>query len=100
MRNVTAAFLIFVGAFEVINNDGFFLLPTALMLIATVISLAYSLRYLSNVFLGKAKPEGEKKIVDVPIYMKVAMGVLVVFVIVLGFWPTFFVDLINTVQFL
>lgn len=93
-------FLIFVGAFEVINNDGFFLLPTAFMLIATVISLAYSLRYLSHVFLGKAKTEGEKKIVDVPIYMKVAMGVLVVFVIVLGFWPTFFVDLINTVQFL
>jgi NADH-quinone oxidoreductase subunit M len=93
-------FLIFVGAFEVINNDGFFLWPTAFMLIATVISLAYSLRYLSHVFLGKAKPEGEKKIVDVPIYMKVAMGVLVIFVIVLGFWPTFFVDLINTVQFL
>jgi len=93
-------FLIFVGAFEVINNDGFFLWPTAFMLIATVISLAYSLRYLSQVFLGKAKTTGEKKIVDVPIYMKVAMGVLVVFVIILGFWPTFFVDLINTVQFL
>jgi NADH-quinone oxidoreductase subunit M len=93
-------FLIFVGAFEVINYDGFFLLPTALMLIATVISLAYSLRYLSHVFLGKAKPEGEKKIVDVPNYMKAAMGILVVIVIVLGFWPTFFVDLINTVQFL
>jgi len=30
----------------------------------------------------------------------VAMGVLVVFVIILGFWPTFFIDLINTVQFL
>jgi NADH-quinone oxidoreductase subunit M len=93
-------FLIFVGAFEVINYDGFFLLPTALMLIATVLSLAYSLRYLSHVFLGKAKPEGEKKIVDAPNYMKAAMGILVVFVIVLGFWPTFFVDLIKTVQFL
>jgi len=93
-------FLIFVGAFEVINTDGFFLLPTALMLIATVLSLAYSLRYLSHVFLGKAKPEGEKKIVDVPNYMKAAMAILVVFVIVLGFWPTFFVDLIKTVQFL
>jgi NADH-quinone oxidoreductase subunit M len=93
-------FLIFVGAFEVIKTDGFFLLPTALMLVATVLSLAYSLRYLSHVFLGKTKPEGEKKIVDVPIYMKVAMGILVVFVVVLGFWPTFFVDLISTVQFL
>jgi len=93
-------FLIFVGAFEVIQNDGFFLLPTALMLIATVLSLAYSLRYLSHVFLGKTKSKDEKKIVDVPIYMKAAMAILVVFVIILGFWPTFFVDLINTVQFL
>ena len=94
-------FLIFVGAFEVISTDGFFLLPTALMLIATVISLAYSLRYLSHVFLGQAKSEGEKKkIVDVPIYMKLAMAILVVLVIVLGIYPTFFVHLINTVQFI
>jgi NADH-quinone oxidoreductase subunit M len=92
--------LIFVGAFEVINSDGFFLLPTALMLIATVISLAYSLRYLSHVFFGQAKSEGEKKIVDVPNYMKLAMAILVVLVIVLGIWPTFFVHLINTVQFI
>jgi len=91
-------FLIFVGAFEVINYDGFFLLPTALMLIATVLSLAYSLRYLSHVFLGTTK--SEKKILEVLNYMKAAMGILVVFVIVLGFWPTFFVDLIKTVQFL
>ncbi len=93
-------FLIFVGAFEVINNDGFFLLPTALMLVATVLSLAYSLRYLSHVFLGKPKTESKKKIVDVPTYMKAAMAILVVFVIVLGIWPTFFIDLISTVQFI
>jgi NADH-quinone oxidoreductase subunit M len=93
-------FLIFVGAFEVINTDGFFLLPTAFMLVATVISLAYSLRYLSHVFFGQAKSEGEKKIVDVPNYMKVAMAILVILVIVLGIWPTFFVHLINTVQFI
>jgi len=93
-------FLIFVGAFEVINTDGFFLLPTALMLVATVISLAYSLRYLSHVFLGQAKSEGEKKILDVPNYMKLAMAILVILVIVLGIWPTFFIHLINTVQFI
>jgi len=98
-------FLIFVGAFEVISTDGFFLLPTAFMLIATVLSLAYSLRFVSHVFLGKAKSngekkEGEKKILDVPNYMKVAMAILVILVIILGVWPTFFVDLINTVQFL
>ena len=93
-------FLIFVGAFEVINADGFFLLPTALMLVATVISLAYSLRYLSHVFLGQAKSEGEKSIQDAPNYMKVAMAILVVLVIVLGVLPTFFVHLINTVVFI
>jgi NADH-quinone oxidoreductase subunit M len=93
-------FLIFVGAFEVIETDGFFLLPTALMLVATVLSLAYSLRYLSHVFLGQAKNEGAKKILDVPNYMKVAMAILAILVIVLGIWPTFFVHLINTVQFI
>jgi NADH-quinone oxidoreductase subunit M len=90
-------FLIFVGAFQVINSDGFYLWPTAFMLVATVLSLAYSLRYLSHVFLGQ--PKTDKKVVDVPIFMKLAMGVLVVFVIVLGIWPTFFIDLINTVSF-
>lgn len=92
-------FLIFVGAFEVINTDGFFLLPTAFMLVATVISLAYSLRYLSHVFLGQAKSEGEK-ILDVSNYMKLAMAILMILVIVLGIWPTFFIHLINTVQFI
>lgn len=91
-------FLMFVGAFEVINTDGFYLLPTAFMLIATVVSLAYSLRYLSHVFLGQAK-NGAKKILDVPGYMKLAMAILVVLVIVLGVWPTFFINLINTVRF-
>jgi NADH-quinone oxidoreductase subunit M len=91
-------FLIFVGAFEVISVDDFYLLPTVFMLIATVFSLAYSLRYISRVFLGQAK-NGKKKIVDVPNWMKLAMAILVIFVIVLGIWPTFFVDLINTVTF-
>jgi NADH-quinone oxidoreductase subunit M len=95
-------FLIFVGAFEVINTDGFYLVPTVLMLIATVLSLAYSLRLISRVFLGQPKEEKaeKKKIVDVPNWMKVSMAVLVLFVIILGVWPTFFVDLIGTVQFL
>jgi NADH:ubiquinone oxidoreductase subunit 5 (subunit L)/multisubunit Na+/H+ antiporter MnhA subunit len=94
-------FLIFVGAFEVINVDGFFLIPTALMLVATVFSLAYSLRFISKVFLGqpKAREKGAKKLLDVPNYMKLAMGILVVFVVILGIYPTFFVDLIHTVSF-
>jgi NADH-quinone oxidoreductase subunit M len=93
-------FFIFVGAFKVIETDGFFLLPTALMLVATVISLAYSLRYLSHVFLGQPKNEGEKPIRDAPSFMKLSMAILVILVVVLGVLPTFFVHLINTVQFL
>lgn len=91
-------FLIFVGAFEVISVDGFYLAPTVFMLIATVFSLAYSLRYISRVFLGQPK-NSEKPIVDVPKWMKLAMAILVIFVIVLGIWPTFFVNLIQTVTF-
>jgi NADH-quinone oxidoreductase subunit M len=90
-------FLIFVGAFQVISSDGFYLWPTAFMLVATVLSLAYSLRYLSRVFFGQAK--SEKKVVDVPGFMKLAMAILVVLVIVLGIWPAFFINLINTVSF-
>lgn len=95
-------FLIFVGAFEIINADGFYLLPTALMLVATVLSLAYSLRFISKVFLGQPKVtvESVKQIIrDVPIYMKVAMGILVVLVVLLGVYPTLFLSLINTVKF-
>ena len=49
-------FFIFMGAFQVIQNGGsFYIIPTALMLIATVFSLAYSLRFTSQVFLGPSK---------------------------------------------
>ena len=94
-------FLIFVGAFQVIHSDGFYTLPTIFMLIATVLSLAYSLRFTSKVFLGQPKEEKEKekKILDVPNYMKFALALLVVLVIIIGIYPTFFVNLIQTVQF-
>jgi NADH-quinone oxidoreductase subunit M len=92
-------FLIFVGAFEIIKTDSFYLLPTVLMLIATVFSLAYSLRFISRVFLGQPKnPEG-KKIVGVANYMKLALGILVILVIIIGVYPTFFLHLIQTAQF-
>jgi NADH-quinone oxidoreductase subunit M len=95
-------FLIFVGAFEIINNDGFFVWPTIFMLIATVLSLAYSLRFIYRVFLGKsrsktanAEESGEKKLFEVPNYMKAGMLILVVFVILLGVYPAFFINLIG-----
>ena len=121
-------FFIFVGAFQVINAPGgigsFYLWPTALMLVATVFSLAYSLRFISKVFLGQAKddtavdsvvhgnlendskltieaPEEEHghRIFDVPNYMKVSLAILVVLVVLIGIYPTFFMNLIQTATF-
>ncbi len=92
-------FLIFVGAFQVISVDSFYIIPTAFMLVATVLSLAYSLRFTSRVFLGQPKTESEHKIVDVSTNMKIAMVILVIFVIAIGIYPSFFINLIQTVQF-
>jgi multicomponent K+:H+ antiporter subunit A len=89
-------FLIFVGAFQVISNNSFYTVPTALMLIAAVLSLAYALRFVSHVFLG---PTRHEKVEEVPLAMKCAMLMLAAFVIILGIWPTFFLDLIGTVSF-
>ena len=50
-------FFIFVGAFEIISIDAFYTIPTVFMLIATVLSLAYSLRFVNKVFLGQPKTE-------------------------------------------
>jgi proton-translocating NADH-quinone oxidoreductase chain M len=93
---------IFVGAFEIILADGFYLLPTIFMLVATVLSLAYSLRFISKVFLGQQKVSAEsvKHIIrDVPIYMKLALGILAVLVVLIGIYPTLFTSLIETVRF-
>jgi formate hydrogenlyase subunit 3/multisubunit Na+/H+ antiporter MnhD subunit len=93
--------LIFVGAFQVIGVDSFYAVPTVLMLVATVVSLAYALRFTSRVFLGPPQSSNgeEKKIFDVPNYMKISLAVLVVLVILIGVYPTFFLNLIQTVRF-
>jgi formate hydrogenlyase subunit 3/multisubunit Na+/H+ antiporter MnhD subunit len=89
-------FLIFVGAFNTISGDSFYLVPTVLMLVATVLSLAYVLRYTGHVFLGPSKIENVK---EVPFLMKFAMVILAVLVVVLGIWPTFIINLISTLKF-
>jgi NADH-quinone oxidoreductase subunit M len=100
-------FLIFVGAFQIIHVDSFYIIPTALMLIATVLSLAYMLRFTSKVFLGLPKyeegeagkvGEEEKKTVEVSNYMKLSFAILVVLIILVGIYPTFFLNLIQTVR--
>jgi NADH:ubiquinone oxidoreductase subunit 5 (subunit L)/multisubunit Na+/H+ antiporter MnhA subunit len=114
----SSEFLIFVGAIQIINLTGglssFYIIPTALMLIATVFSLAYALRFVSKVFLGQPKDEHvleeaeviateaaheKHKIVDIPNYMKVSLAILVVLVVLIGIYPTFFMNLIQTVTF-
>jgi len=118
-------FLMFVGAFQIIAIDSFYMIPTALMLVATVFSLAYALRFISKVFLGTAQGEVEvvnvhsahgavhephavapaeeaahgHKIVDIPNYMKAALAILVVLVVLIGIYPSFFLQLIQTVAF-
>ncbi len=93
-------FFIFMGAFQMIPIDSFYIVPTALMLIATVLSLAYSLRFVSKVFLGpsniKEIGEGEKKKFEVPRFMQLAMIILVILVVLIGIYPSFFINLINT----
>ncbi len=95
-------FFIFMGAFQAIQaGSTFFIIPTALMLIATVFSLAYALRFISKVFMGPSKAaepaEGEKKKLEVPKYMLIAMIILVVAVIIVGIYPGLFTNLLNTV---
>ncbi len=117
-------FFLFVGAFQIISVDSFYIIPTALMLIATVFSLAYALRFISKVFLGRAQGEAEvdvhtahgaahdshaaapaeeaehgHRIVDIPNYMKAALAILVVLVVLIGIYPSFFLQLIQTVAF-
>jgi formate hydrogenlyase subunit 3/multisubunit Na+/H+ antiporter MnhD subunit len=97
-------FLIFMGAFQVIQGGAtFYIIPTALMLVATVFSLAYSLRFTSMVFLGQSKNptiEGAKRKLEVPRFMQLAMIILVVLVVFVGIYPAFFVNLINTASHL
>jgi formate hydrogenlyase subunit 3/multisubunit Na+/H+ antiporter MnhD subunit len=106
-------FFIFIGAFEIINATGgltsFYIWPTVLMMVATVFSLAYSLRFVSKVFFGQSQEERAQsvapaegatephhKIVDVPNWMKISLAMLAVLVVVIGVYPTFFVNLIQT----
>jgi NADH-quinone oxidoreductase subunit M len=85
--------LIFIGAFQTIGSDGFYFVPTALIFIAVVLSLAYVLRYLGYIFFGSRKFE---KVKEVPFFMKVAMLVLAVIVVIIFMWPSFFIDIIST----
>ncbi|MCW3996809.1 MAG: NADH-quinone oxidoreductase subunit M [Candidatus Bathyarchaeota archaeon] len=92
--------LIFVGAFQMVMTPGvgtFYMVTTSLMLITTVLSLAYSLRFITNVFFGEPKMQ-KTKVVKVPQFMQLAMVLLAIMVILVGIYPAFFLNLIGTVH--
>ncbi len=86
-------FLIFVGGVQAGGSDSFYFLPTALLLVATVFSLAYVLRFFRKVFLESSKI---KEVKEAPIFMIASMGILAFLVILLGVWPQHFIDLISS----
>ena len=103
-------FHIFVGAVTAAGADSAFYVPTVLMLIATVFSLAYVLRYFWKVFLETPKTKTETKTIktegdteqktknsDPPFFMTIAMLALAAVVVILGIYPGFFIDLIHAV---
>ena len=89
-------FHIFVGAVTAAGSDGSYFLPTVLMLIATVFSLAYVLRYFWKVFLESPKIQRDD-IKDPHIFIIIAMIALAAFVVILGIYPGVFIDLIHAV---
>jgi formate hydrogenlyase subunit 3/multisubunit Na+/H+ antiporter MnhD subunit len=88
-------FHIFVGAVTAAGADAAFYLPTVLMLIATVFSLAYVLRYFWKVFLEAPKTKLDEELKDPSIYIVIAMITLAAFVVILGIYPGLFIDLIH-----
>jgi NADH-quinone oxidoreductase subunit M len=89
-------FHIFVGAVTAAGADGAYYLPTVLMLIATVFSLGYVLRYFWKVFLEAPKLQIDD-VKDPHIFIVIAMIALAAFVVILGIYPGVFIDLIHAV---
>ena len=88
-------FLIFMGGFQAGLSDSFYYTTTALMVVATVFSLAYVLRLFWRVFLEKPKVEEVER---GSIYMALPMAILSIVVVVLGVWPGPVIELISTAQ--
>lgn len=88
-------FLIFMGGFQASNADSFFYLPTSLMIVATVFSLAYVLRLFWMIFLEKPKP---RTVTKLPALMATSMLLLSLINVVLGIWPGPVINLIGSAE--
>lgn len=84
-------FMIFTGGFHASLRDPFFLWPTALVVVATVLSTAYVLRLFWKVFLGEPK---KKEVQEAPLLMTIPCLAIAFFIILLGVYPSLFTELI------
>ncbi|NLD66329.1 MAG: NADH-quinone oxidoreductase subunit M [Crenarchaeota archaeon] len=99
--------LIFIGASQIMYLDTFYIIPTVLMLIATILSLAYMLRFTWHVFLGRPKRDISTVIAagkdvnkfDVSNWMKISFTILVILILIVGIYPSLFTELIQTAKF-
>ncbi len=84
-------FMVFTGGFHASSRDPFFLWPTALALVATVLSLAYILRLFWKIFLGEPKI---KNCSEASLLMTIPSLTIAFLIILLGVHPSLFVELI------
>ncbi len=87
-------FMIFTGGFHASSRDPFFFLPTALAIVATILSTAYALRLFWKVFLGEKKV---KKTLEAPLIMTLPSLAVAFLIILLGVHPGAFIELIGNV---
>ena len=88
-------FFMFMGGFQAGGSDSFYYATTALMIIATVLSLAYVLRFFWKVFLESSKIEKAK---DPTILMSIPMIFLSLVVVFLGIWSGPIIHLISSAE--
>jgi len=88
-------FFMFMGGFQAGGSDSFYYATTALMIIATVFSLAYVLRFFWKVFLESSKIE---KAQDPTILMSIPMIFLSLVVVFLGIWSGPIIHLISSAE--
>ncbi|MHA1713919.1 MAG: complex I subunit 4 family protein [Candidatus Ranarchaeia archaeon] len=85
-------FLIFISGFQRGLTSFVFNITSSLMIVVTVFSLAYSLRFFTKIFLGSPKQKDAK---EASSYLKYPMFLLAVLTIILGIWPTPIIALIS-----
>ncbi len=89
-------FLIFMGGFQAGGTDQLYYATTAAMIVATVFSLAYVLRFFWKVFLETSEIGKVKRL---PIMMAIPMVLLSVVIVFLGVWSGPAIELISTSEF-